>query len=406
MQAQEPINQENKGALSGIKVIDLSRVLAGPLCTQILSDQGAFVIKVEPPIGDETRHLGPPFDPKSGLASYFSALNRGKSSIGLDLNKAEGIDILHRLLSDADILVENFLPQTMERWGIGYEQTLAKLYPKLIYCSISGFGETGPLGGLPGYDAVLQALCGIMSVNGDPTSGSTKVGIPIVDQMTGYAALSGILMALFDRTKTGLGQRVEATLYDTAINLLIPQASNWMASGQSPKLIGSSHSNIAPYDKYQVKNGEVFIAIVNDHQFKKFCRYIKKEEWISDINFSTNSVRNKNKQLLKDEIEKALYEFDIEHICQELMRIGVPAASIQSIPQALSHPHTQHRKLMIDQDGYKGIRSPVILSKTNFKMYQVPPIFAEHMVQILKNLGFSEEDIQRLENEGICPTKI
>jgi crotonobetainyl-CoA:carnitine CoA-transferase CaiB-like acyl-CoA transferase len=406
MQDQAQFNPDSKGALDGIKVIDLSRVLAGPLCTQNLSDQWAIVIKVEPPTGDETRHLGPPFDPASGLASYFNALNRGKKSIGLDLNKEESINILHHLLSDADILVENFLPQTMERWGIGYEQSLAKLYPKLIYCSISGFGETGPLGGLPGYDAVLQAMCGIMSVNGDTSIGSTKVGIPIVDQMTGYVALSGILMALFDRTRTGKGQRVEATLYDSAINLLIPQAANWMASGQAPQLMGSSHSNIAPYDKYKIKKGEVFIAIVNNQQFEKFCKFIKKEEWIINVNFEKNSARNKNKELLKKEIEKAIYEFDIDHICEELMRVGVPAATIQTIPQALNHPHSKHRNLIIEKEGYRGIRSPILLSGTNCKITQTPPSFSEHRVEILKSIGFTEIDIQRLESEGISPSKI
>src|SRR5688572_19291262 len=200
-------------ALTGIRVVDLSRVLAGPLCTQALADHGADVIKVEPPSGDETRTFGPPFD-TSGDAPYFSAVNRGKRALSLDLRKAKGREVLERLLRDADVLVENFLPGTMQRWGMDYD-ALAPRFPRLVYASISGFGSEGPLGGLPGYDAVLQAMCGIMSVNGDDRSGPMRVGVPIVDHLTGYVALAGILMALFERERTGRGQRVEATLFET-----------------------------------------------------------------------------------------------------------------------------------------------------------------------------------------------
>jgi crotonobetainyl-CoA:carnitine CoA-transferase CaiB-like acyl-CoA transferase len=226
-------------ALQGLRVVDLTRVLAGPLCTQILADQGAEVTKIEPPAGDETRRLGPPYTP-SQQSAYFAALNRGKQSICLDLSSPEGQQVLHGLLSQADVLVENFVPGTLERWGLGYEDVLAARYPRLILCSISGFGADGPLGGLPGYDAVLQAACGIMSVNGSADSGATKVGIPVVDHLTGYVALSGILMALQARARDGLGQHVEATLYDTAISLLLPHGANWLCSGELPAPLGSA----------------------------------------------------------------------------------------------------------------------------------------------------------------------
>src|SRR5690606_8793590 len=205
----------HQGSLRGLRVIDLSRVLAGPLCTQMLADNGADVIKIEPPAGDETRTLGPPFD-EQGTAAYFNAVNRGKRALTVDMAQPEGREILLRLLETADVLVENFLPGTMARWQLDYDTTLSERFPRLIYCSITGFGETGPLGGMPGYDAILQAMCGLMSINGEPDSGPTRIGIPIVDHLTAYTALSGILMALVERGISHRGQRVEATLFDAA----------------------------------------------------------------------------------------------------------------------------------------------------------------------------------------------
>ena len=294
-----------RGALHGLMVVDLSRVLAGPLCTQILSDHGADVIKVEPPIGDETRDLGPPFN-ATGDAAYYSALNRGKRAVSLDLRLPEARGVVERMLAKADVLVENFLPGTMERWGLGYEDCLASRFPGLVYCSITGFGADGPLGGLPGYDAVLQAMCGLMSVNGNPQSGPTRVGIPLVDHLTGYVAATGILMALRVREQTGRGQRVEATLFDTALSLLVPHAANWLASGTTPGLLGSAHPNIAPYDKLSVSDGEIFIGIVNDGQFRRFCDHIGRPELCNDPRFEANSRRLGNREGLKAEIEHTL----------------------------------------------------------------------------------------------------
>ena len=222
-----------RGALTGLRVVDLSRVLAGPLCTQMLADHGADVVKLEPPAGDETRQLGPPFDDE-GQAAYFGAVNRGKRSMALDLSREQGRAVLEALLKDADVLVENFLPGTMERWGLGYEEVLSQRYPRLIYCGISGFGADGPLGGLPGYDAVLQAMCGLMSINGTQESGAVRIGVPIVDYVTGYNALVGILLALTARERTGTGQRVEVALFDTALSLLVPHAANWLCSDRTP----------------------------------------------------------------------------------------------------------------------------------------------------------------------------
>ncbi len=351
------------GALQGLKVVDLTRVLAGPLCTQILADHGADVIKVEPPAGDETRKLGPPYTP-AGQAAYFSALNRGKQSICLDLSGPQGQEVLHGLLSDADVLVENFVPGTLERWGLGYAQVLAARYPRLVLCSISGFGADGPLGGLPGYDAVLQAACGIMSINGSPDSGATKVGIPVVDHLTGYVALSGILLALQARARDGLGQHVEATLYDTAISLLLPHGANWLCSGETPQPLGSAHPNIVPYDKFSTADGELFIAILNDGQFRRFGAAIGLPALALDPRFADNQQRLAHREALYALIASAMAAQSACAWAEALMQVGVPAAAVNSVAAALKHPHTAHRQMLVQRGSYTGIRSPVRLMGT------------------------------------------
>lgn len=372
-----PEAQASTGALRGVRVVDLSRVLAGPLCTQMLADHGASVIKIEPPFGDETRKLGPPFD-EHGNAAYFAALNRGKSAFALDLSKPEGQEVLFALLEEADVLVENFLPSTMEKWGLGYEQHLAERYPRLIYCSISGFGATGPLGGLPGYDAILQAMCGLMSINGSPETGPTRIGIPVVDHLTGYTALSGILMALFARERTGKAQRVETTLFDTALSLLVPHAMNWLQSGETPKLLGSAHPNIAPYDRFKTRDGMVFLSILNDPQFQRFCRCIDKPGLADDPDFASNAARLAHREQLRKEIEVILEDWEKAPLCDMLMKHGIPAGPVNTVPEALAHAHTLHRGMMINDSGYQGLGIPIRLTETPGTPGHRPPAFDEH----------------------------
>ncbi len=392
-------------ALHGLKVVDLTRVLAGPLCTQMLADHGAQVVKVEPPGGDETRQLGPPFD-LDGHAAYFSALNRGKRSISLDLSKPAGQEVLHRLLADADVLIENFRPGTMERWGLGYEQTLAAAYPRLVYCSVTGFGADGPLGGLPGYDAVLQALCGVMSINGDAIAGSTRVGIPVVDHLTGYVALSAILMALLARDRTGQGQRVEATLYDTALSLLLPHASNWFTSQQSPALLGSAHPNIAPYDKFRARDGELFIGILNDGQFRRFCSHVGLHGLLEDSRFASNTARLAHREALRGAIEAAIAEHDCGPLCDALMHAGVPSGPVLSVPQALAHPHCTHRNMVVRDGNYTGLRTPMRLSGTPGAPGRAPPAFAQHAEEVLEELGYTAPQRQTLQASGAAPKPV
>ncbi|WP_144640839.1 CaiB/BaiF CoA transferase family protein [Bordetella genomosp. 13] len=374
------------GALAGVRVVDLSRVLAGPLCTQILADHGAEVVKVEPPTGDDTRRLGPPFAP-GGDAAYFHALNRGKRSIALDLGRPDEREVLLRLLEDADVLVENFLPGTMARWGLDYERDLAPRLPRLVYCSITGFGADGPLGKLPGYDAVLQAMCGLMSVNGTAQSGPTRLGVPVVDHLTGYTALVGILMALLARQRTGAGQRVEATLFDTALSLLVPHASNWFHSGQAPVLTGSAHPNIAPYDQFEASDGPLFLGILNNAQFARFCRVVDRAALAEDARFASNALRVQHASELRVEIEAALRGFERDRLCEELMGAGIAAGPVNTVPQALQQTHAAHRGMAVQDGGYRGLGVPIRLSATPGRPGGAPPALSENE-QAIRDAGW------------------
>ena len=263
------------GALAGVRVVDLSRVLGGPYCGQILGDHGADVLKIEPPQGDDTRAWGPPFEDVHGrqVASYYMGLNRNKRGTNLDLSTEEGRAILWTLLEGADVLIENFKTGTMERWGLDYD-TLALRFPGLVYCRVSGFGADGPLGGLAGYDAAVQAMTGIMSVNGETGGESLRVGLPIVDMVTGLNAALGVLLALQERHTSGRGQFVEASLFDSGLSLLHPHAANWFASGREPRRTGNAHPNIYPYDVIHTGGAPIFLAVGNDRQFRLLCDYI------------------------------------------------------------------------------------------------------------------------------------
>jgi crotonobetainyl-CoA:carnitine CoA-transferase CaiB-like acyl-CoA transferase len=398
-----PANELTRGAMTGLRVVDLSRVLAGPLCTQMLADHGADVVKIEPPAGDETRGLGPPFD-AAGQAAYFGAVNRGKRGMALDLSRAEGRAVLEVLLKDADVLVENFLPGTMERWGLGFE-VLSARFPRLIYCAISGFGADGPLGGLPGYDAVLQAMCGLMSINGTPDSGATRVGVPIVDYVTGYNALTGVLLALAARERTGTGQRVEVTLFDTALNLLVPHAANWLCSGNVPGRLGSAHPNIAPYDKFAASDGEVFLGILNDGQFRRFCQKVAREDLLDDPRFRTNADRLKHVAALRAELERTLAGFKSDDLCRELMRSGVPAGPVNNVAQAFAQPHATHRDMLLEGEGHRAPGIPVKLAQTPGGVGRRPPRFSEHAREILNEAGFDQTTIDGLIETGVVATQ-
>lgn len=350
------------GALAGIRVLDLSRILGGPYCGQILGDHGADVLKVEPPGGDDTRTWGPPF--RDGVASYYHGLNRNKRVQHLDLTTPTDRETLLALVAEADVLVENFKTGTMERWGIGHDE-LSKRFPRLIWCRVSGFGSDGPLGALPGYDAAVQAMTGIMSINGEADGGPLRVGLPVVDMVTGLNAVIGVLLALQERQRSGRGQLVEAALYDSGLSLLHPHAANWFMDGRAPRRTGNAHPNIYPYDALRTGTEPVFVAVGNDRQFAAFCRVIGVPELAQDAHYATAGARSVHRDGLKQTLEATLAAFDGRTLVDDLMAAGVPAAPVLPVDAALQHPHTLHRGMVVEMDGgYQGLGAPVKLSRT------------------------------------------
>jgi len=370
------------GALTGVRVIDLSRILAGPYCTQILGDHGADVIKVEPPQGDDTRAWGPPF--VDGTASYFIGMNRNKRGIVLDLRKPEARDALLGLLETADVLLENFRVGALQNWGLGDDAEISARFPRLVHCRISGFGEGGPLGGLPGYDAVAQAMSGLMSVNGPEGGDPVRIGIPVVDLATGLNAAVGVMMALFERTKSGKGQFLEISLQDSGMSLLHPFLANYHIDGRIAKPSGNTHPNITPYDSFQTATGQVFLGVGNDGQFGKLCQFLGRAELATDARFQTNANRTMNRSELRVILESHLRRYEGVALAEALMKIGVPCGPILDIGQVANHPHTQYSGMLVEIDDYKGTASPIRLSRTPVSYRRKPPKFGQHSAEILR----------------------
>lgn len=393
------------GALDGLRVIDLSRVLGGPYCGQMLADHGAEVIKVEPPQGDETRTWGPPFD-KEGISAYFAGINRNKRTIALDLSKPEGREVLLKLLAEADVLIDNFKTGTMEKWGIGYADTLAKKFPRLVHARVSGFGEDGPLGGFPGYDAMVQASAGLVSVNGSPESGPVRVGVPVVDLSTGMNACIGIMMALYERNRSGKGQFIDATLYDSAIALHQPHAPNYFTAGQKPKLVGNSHGSLVPYSNFPTKGRNIAIAAGNDGQFRKLAQMLGKPELSQDPRFKTNKDRVAHRLELEAELRELLKDRDADSFSIELMKGGVPSGAVLEVSDVMEHPHTKHRGMVWEKDGYRNVGNPVKLSRTPPGVRSKPKKFGTDTRAVLAEVGYSETEIDRLVASGIALTEI
>ncbi len=348
-------------ALAGIRVVDASRILGGPYCGQVLGDHGADVLKIEPPQGDDTRAWGPPF--QDGVASYYRGLNRNKRVMRLDLADEAGRAVLLDRLAEADVLIENFKTGTMEKWGLGYD-SLSQRFPRLVHCRVSGFGADGPLGGLPGYDAALQALTGIMSINGERDGPPLRVGLPVVDMVTGLHAALGVMLALQERQRSGRGQFVEAALYDAGLSLLHPHAANWFANGQTPQRTGNAHPNITPYDCMATATAPIFLAVGNDRQFATLCRHLGVPGLASDERFASSGARTVNRDALKAELQPLLLQHDGPPLADALVAIGVPCAPVLDVPAALQHPHTLHRGMVVNLPGYRGLGSPIKLSRT------------------------------------------
>ncbi len=396
------------GALDGVKVIDLSRVLGGPSCTQILGDHGADVIKVEPPAGDETREWGPPFQTDENgdkvASSYFIGVNRNKRCMSLDLRTEAGKGVLLKLLEDADVLVDNFKAGSMEKWGLGYDDVLKEKYPKLIHCRITGFGVDGPLGGFPGYDAAVQATTGLFSVNGSADSGPTRMGVPIIDLGTGLNAVIGICMALFERVRSGLGQQVDVTLFDTGVGLLFPHASNWFMNGKIPKRIGNAHPNVVPYDLFDTATQPIFLAIGNNGQFRKALTILDRPDLADDSRFVSNGARNENRVELREILGALLLQHDGAELNQKFLEGGVPSGPALNVEEIMNHPHTKHRNMIYEDGDYRGLGAPVKLSRTPASLHQVPKRFGTDNRAVLSEAGYDDDEIDRLIDSGAVPT--
>ena len=395
------MNENNApvGALSGVKVVDLTRVLGGPYCTQVLADHGATVIKVEPPQGDEVRDWGPPFH--EGDASYFIGVNRNKRSIGLDLTAPEGCDVLFRLLEDADVLIENLKTGTMERWGLGYEEVLKERFPRLIHCRISGYGADGPLGGYPGYDAIVQAMAGWFSVNGTPESGPTRVGVALVDMGTGLYSAIALLMALQERARSGVGQYIDMTLYDCAVSLMHPHVANYYLSGDTPALTGNQHTNVAPYDRFRTKTVDIFFGAGNNRAFRRLCEVLERPELAEDPRFADNGARTVHREEMTEILAAILAERDGEAVCRQLLEAGVPAGPVMDTAQVMDSPHTKHRGMVVEDGWYKMSGIPIKFSRTPGSVRLKPPKFGAHSREVLAEHGFSDQEIEALMDSGV-----
>lgn len=391
------VTGNQQGSLAGLRVVDLSRVLAGPLCTQLLADHGAEVVKVEPPAGDDTRSWGPPFVTED-MSAYFSALNRNKSNIGLDLRTAAGQEILIRLLRNADVLVENFKPGTLAKWGFG-DSRLRADFPTLIHCRVTGFGIDGPMGAMPGYDAVLQAYSGLMSMNGEPDGHPMRIAVPIVDMVTGSYAFSGILLALHARHRSGVGQTIDCTLLDTAISLLHPHSASYLSDGEIPRRTGSAHPTIAPYDVFHAQDGPVFIGVGNDRQFTALLELL---DLPADPRFATNADRLANRAELRALLAARIAAFRRGPLAKELLSRGIPATALHDVAEALSDPQVLHRDMVVDLDGYRATGIPIKLDETPGSVRTPPRPLGADTRTVLAALGYQPDEVGDLIDSGVA----
>ncbi|ASV86816.1 coA-transferase III family protein [Ochrobactrum quorumnocens] len=365
--------------LAGLKVIELARILAGPWVGQTLSDLGADVIKVESPEGDDTRKWGPPFIDVEGekSAAYFHACNRGKQSIIADFRTDEGRELVRKLVADADVVIENFKLGGLDKYGLDYE-SLKAINPRLIYCSITGFGHTGPYAERAGYDFMIQGMGGIMDLTGEPDREPQKIGVAFADIFTGLYSVIGIQSALIMRERTGKGQHIDMALFDCMSAVLANQAMNYMASGVSPKRMGNAHPNIAPYQTLPVSDGYFIIACGNDGQFAKLTSLLGIGELASDSRFLTNSSRVANRDALTDLLEERTKQWLRDDILAALAKAGVPAGPINMVEDVFADPQFIARQMRIDPDGVPGLRTPIRFSDAELKLDKRSPNLGEH----------------------------
>jgi len=403
-------------SLHDIRVIDLSRVLAGPWATQLLGDLGAEIIKIEKPIvGDDTRHWGPPYiqtgvDKKGRTAAYNLCTNRNKKSVTLDFTHPEGKQVLIQLIKESDVLVENYKLGTLKRFGLDYDAIKA-VNPRLIYCSITGFGQTGPWAARAGYDFLIQGLGGLMSLTGrpddQPGGGPLKVGVALADIMTGMYASTAILAALHHRTESGSGQYIDMALLDTQVAVLANQAMNYFHTGENPERLGNAHPNVVPYQDFKTADGHIIIAVGNDDQFKKLMNEIDLPELSHDPDFESNEARNKNREHLIPLIAEKIKNHQSSDWIERFEQIGVPCGPINSLEEVFNNEQVASRGMQIEMshENYGAVplvANPINLSETPIQYNYAPPELGEHTRTVLSELcELSEDEIQKLANKRV-----
>jgi len=388
------------GALADLLILDFSRVLAGPYATMVLADLGARVIKIEQPgLGDETRQWGPPFT-EDGRSAYFIAVNRNKQSVTLNLKHPDGQAIARTLAQRADVLIENFLPGTMARLGLSYDD-LRIVNPRLIYCSITGYGQYGPDAHRPGYDTVIQAEGGLMSITGDPDGPPMKTGVAIADITTGLYATTSILAALHYRTLSGEGQYIDLALFDVQLSWLANVASAYLISGQPPRRYGNAHATIVPYQPFAAADGYIMIAVGNDRQFARFCQVLDRPEWVTDERFATNPARVINRERLIAAIAEIIAREPVAVWVEKLHAADVPCGPVNDIPTALHSRQAQARAMVRQIDGIRMVGPAPVFSATPATIRSAPPVLGADTEAVLAEFGYSAEQIRRFRAEGI-----
>ena len=391
-----------RSPLSGVTVLDLSRILAGPYCTMVLGDLGAEVLKVEPPDGDDSRGWGPPF--VEGESAYFLAVNRNKKSVCINLKRASGRDLLHRLAGKADVLVENFRPGTLDHLGFSYE-TIRLARPEIIYCSISGYGHSGPLRQRPGYDAVMQGEGGWMSLTGELDGPPLKVGASLADIFAGTMAAQGILAALHQRATTGKGQKVDVALFDSVLATLCYQAQGYLLTGEVPERLGNRHPSLSPYETFQTADGYVIVGVGNDSLWRSFCRAVGMPD-LDDPRFKSNALRVENYVELKKLLVPMFRSGSTQHWLDILEPAAIPVGRVRSVPEALSNPQVADRRMLIEVEHptvgrMRMTGNPIKMSGLPDGPSLPPPLLGQHTEEVLtEKLNLSSEEIEALREEG------
>jgi len=391
------------GPLTGVTVVDLTRVLAGPFCTMLLADMGAEVIKIEDPSGGDDVRSFPPI--AHGWSSYFLGLNRSKKSVALDLKTSGGQDALGRLVRRADVLIENFRPGGLARLGFGYEAVRA-INPRLIYCSISGYGQNGPRAHLSGYDPVIQAECGLMSITGFPDGPPTRSGVAVTDFLAGLYANQGILLALLARAHTGKGQQIDIALYDSMLSTLSMPVGILEATGHEPQRLGNAHASIAPYEVFQGQDGLIMICAGNDRLWRSLCEAIGREDLVDDPRFLTNADRVSQRAEMKNELQLAFAHLNVEDLMALLERRSVPCGRVRSIADAIADPQVGARDMLLNLDvpglgAFRVLGNPVKMSDLSPGPPSAPPRLGEHTASVLRGLGYTEKEIDTITQRSV-----